>query len=176
MAGHNKWTQIKRQKGAEDQKRAKLFSMLGRTIAVESRQAQGNTASPALRTAIEKARKANMPNENIDRAVKRGIGGEAGSLEEIVMEGYGPGGVALIIEAVTDSRNRTTHEVKHLLSKFGGSSANPGAALWAFKKTEEGYTATSKVELNETDLEQLGTLVDALEEHEDVKSVTVNAE
>lgn len=175
MAGHNKWTQIKHQKGAADAKKAKVFAMFGRIIAIESKKAAGNTSAPGLKTAIERARKANMPNDNIDRAVKRGVGGDAGALEEILIEGYGPGGVALLIEAVTDSRNRTVSEVKHLLSKHGGSPATPGAAVWAFQKTAEGYSPTSTVELTEQDLEVLTTLVDALEEHDDVKAVTANA-
>lgn len=176
MAGHNKWTQIKRQKGAEDQKRAKLFGMLGRMITIESKKAGGNLSSPSLKAAIERARKANMPNDNIDRAIKRGTGSEAGALEEILLEAYGPGGVAILIEGVTDSRNRTVSEVKHIISKQGGTPATPGAAIWAFQKTSEGYSPTSTVDLSEIDLQTLATLVDALEEHDDVTTVTVNAE
>src|SRR3972149_289459 len=106
MAGHNKWTQIKRQKGVTDAKKSKLFGKLARLVALESKKAQGNINAPGLRAVIEKAKSINMPNENIERAVKKGAGGDAGEMEEVLYEGYGPGGVAIILEGVTDQRKK----------------------------------------------------------------------
>ena len=175
MSGHNKWSQIKRQKGAEDAKKGKLFGVLGKMITMESKKSKGDTNSPGLRVAIEKARKANMPNDNIDRAVKRGSGADAPTLEEFLIEGYGPGGVALLIEGVTDSRNRTVAEIKHILAAHGGSMATAGAASWAFQKSEEGWKATSTVEVMDSDANQFSALIEELENNEDVKAVATTA-
>lgn len=177
MAGHNKWSQIKRQKGAEDAKKAKVFSVFAKIIAMESKKAKGNLSSPGLQSAIEKAKKANVPNENIDRAVKRGMGADAPTLEEFLFEGYGPGGVAILVEGLTDNKNRTLNELKHIFTKNGATPGTPGSALWAFQKTEEGWKATSPLEVPDTDAEALGALVDELENHEDAKGVyTTGAE
>ncbi len=175
MGGHNKWSQIKRQKGAEDAKKSKRFAMLGRIIAVESKKAGGNVSSPGLRAAIDKARKENMPGDTIDRAVKRGSGADAPQMEEFLMEGYGPGGIALIVEGLTDSKNRTVSEIKHIFAKYDASLASPGSALWAFAKSEEGWKATSEMDVPDDCAESLQKLVEELEDHEDVKSVSTNA-
>lgn len=175
MSGHNKWGQIKRQKGSEDAKRSKLFSMIARQITLESKKAGGNVTSPNLRSAIEKARKQNMPNDNIDRAVKRGVGSDAQNFEEFMYEAYGPGGVALIIEGLTDSKNRTLSEIKHILSENGSSLASQGSALWAFVKSENGWTPNTPLEIGEEERNQLDELIDILEEHDDVKGVYTNA-
>ena len=123
MSGHSKWSQIKRQKGAADAKRGQLFTKLGRELTVSAREGGGDPdGNPRLRLAIQRAREANMPMETIDRAVKRGAGGAEGlSLEEIVYEGYGPGGVAILIEALTDNRNRSVAEIRNALSRGGGN-------------------------------------------------------
>lgn len=177
MAGHNKWTQIKHKKAITDAKKSKIFSKLVRFISVEAKLSGGKD-SPGLRSAIEKARKVNMPNENIERAIKKAS--EPGAvMENITYEAYGPGGVGIIIETLTDSRNRTAQEIKHILSKNGFSLAGIGSVAWAFEKkiTEEGliYQPTTTLEINEQDLEALEKLVDELEDDDDVQDVYTNA-
>ena len=134
MSGHSKWSTIKRKKGANDARRGKLFTKLIRELTVAAREGgAGEDSNPRLRTAVQNARAANMPQNTIDRAVRRGSGDEAGVLyEEAVYEGYGPGGVAIIIEALTDNRNRTVSEVRHVFGKFGGNLAEKGAVAWMF--------------------------------------------
>ena len=135
MSGHSKWAQIKRQKGANDAKRGQLFTKLGREISVAARQ--GGTDPEAnfrLRLAVQRARDNNMPLENIERAIKRGAGsGESAALEDIVYEGYGPGGVAVMVEVLTDNRNRTAAEVRNVFTRAGGSLGETGCVAWQFK-------------------------------------------
>ena len=176
MSGHNKWSKIKNKKAVEDSRRSKLFSMLVRTITMESRAVQGDKSHPRLRAAIEKARGANMPNDNIERAVARGTGAGGESYTEVLYESYGPGGVALIIEAITDNKNRTAAEVRHLLSQEGLELASPGSALWAFRKTVSTWEAETTVPLGDADGEKLASLVEKLEEHPDINNVYTNAE
>ena len=180
MSGHNKWSQIVRQKGVEDGKRSKLFSMLGRQITIQSRLAGGDVNSPGLRKVIEIARKANMPKEPIERAIARGTGVGEAALEEVVYEAFGPAGVALVIQGITDSKNRTSQEVKHLLSENGGRLGGPGSTMWAFtsSRNDEGeivYTPTSTMEISADDHTQLSNLVAKLEAHDDIRSVATNA-
>ena len=139
MSGHSKWSTIKRKKGAEDAKRAKIFTRLGRDIMVSAREGGGDEgANPRLKLAIAKARAANMPKENIERAIKKGTGEIAGGeVVEIRYEGYGPEGVAYIVEILTDNRNRALAEVKHAFSKHEGSLATNGAVMWQFD--QKGY-------------------------------------
>ena len=143
MAGHSKWAQIKRQKAVNDKARGKLFSKLGREIAVAARQGGGDAGfNPRLRTAIDNAKAQNMPAENIDRAVKRGTGQLPGiSFEEVVYEGYGPGGAALLLECLTDNANRTVAELRHLLDKKGGNLAQAGAVAWMFERKGQIFVA-----------------------------------
>ena len=176
MAGHSKWAQIKRQKGANDTARSAAFRKLARRITVESKKAGGDPAAAALRAAIEKARKENMPKENIERAVAKGTSLDASALESVTYETYGPGGAAIIIEALTDSRNRTSQEIKHLLSKNGLELAAQGSALWAFEKTAEGYSPKTITPLSETDNETLMKILGEIDAHEDVEDVYTNAE
>lgn len=173
MAGHSKWAKLKHSKGKTDAQKAKVFSKLVRFISVEAKKAKGDRSAPGLRTAIEKARAANMPSDNIDRAIDKAA--SSGELEQVVYEAYGPGGVALVIEGYTDSRNRTTQEVKHLLSLHGGALAQQGAASWAFNKVEGKLEATTTVEITEEDGNKLNELVDALEDYDDVSEVYTNA-
>jgi len=175
MSGHNKWSKIKNKKAVEDAKRSKLFSMLVRTITMESRAAQGDKNHPHVRAAIEKARAANMPTENIERAVAKGVGVGGDAYTEVLYETYGPGGSAVIIEAITDNKNRTAAEIRHLLLEMGTELASPGSALWAFKKKAEGWEAQMTVPLNDGDGEKLAVLVEKLEEHPDVSNVYSNA-
>jgi YebC/PmpR family DNA-binding regulatory protein len=134
MSGHSKWSQIKRQKGAADAKRGQLFTKLGREIVVSARAGGPDPDGNArLRMAIARAREANMPMDTIDRAIKRGAGSSEGpALEEITYEGYGPGGVALLLEAMTDNRNRTVAEVRNVLNRGGGSLGESGCVSWLF--------------------------------------------
>ncbi len=136
MSGHSKWSTIKRKKSAQDAKRGKIFTKLIREITVAARMGGGDpSGNPRLRAAIASARAVNMPKNNIERAIKKGTGELAGyNLEEAVYEGYGPGGVAILIEALTDNRNRTTAELRYILSKHGGSLGEAGCVAWMFDK------------------------------------------
>jgi len=136
MSGHSKWSTIKRQKGAADAKRGALFTKLGKEITIAARQGGGDPeANYRLRLAVDKARTANMPADNIKRAIERATGGkEAIEYEEITYEGYGPGGVALIVETATDNRNRTAAEVRSIFSKAGGQLAGQGSVAWQFEQ------------------------------------------
>ncbi len=152
MAGHSKWAQIKRKKAVADAKRGKLFTKLIREISVAARQGGGNPeGNPRLRLAIEQARAANMPMENIERAIKKATGELEGSkFEEIIYEGYGPGGIAILIEAVTDNKNRTVSELRHLFSRHGGRLAETGSVNWKFQR--KGIITITKDQINEDDL------------------------
>ncbi len=136
MAGHNKWSQIKRKKAAEDNKRGKLFGKLIREITVAVREGGGDPdGNPWLRTAIENARAANMPKDNIEKAVLRGTGELPGaSYEDVMYEGYGPSGVAILIQAVTDNTNRTVAALRHILERLGGNLGAAGSVAWNFER------------------------------------------
>ena len=135
MSGHSKWSQIKRQKGANDAKRGALFTKVGREIAIAARAGGPDPeANYKLRLAVDKARSANMPAETIKRAIERAAGsGEAEQFEEIVYEGYGPGGAAILVETATDNRNRTAADVRSIFTKAGGQLAGAGAVAWQFE-------------------------------------------
>jgi YebC/PmpR family DNA-binding regulatory protein len=177
MSGHNKWSQIKNKKGVTDAKRSKLFSMLVRMITMEAKRAGGNKEAPSLKAAIVRAKEANMPLDNIERAVQKGFGGGAENFEEVTYEAYGPAGVALLITGVTDNKNRTTPEIKHILSEHGGSLGTQGSTAWAFTKDEEGnFIPQALIPLSEDDQEKLISLVEEIEEHEDIKNIYHNAD
>jgi YebC/PmpR family DNA-binding regulatory protein len=134
MSGHSKWATIKRKKGAKDAARGKIFTRLIREISIASRQGGGDVdGNPRLRTAVAAAKAANMPADNIDRAIKKGTGELEGMvIEEIVYEGYGPSGVAVLAEVATDNRNRTASELRHIFTKYGGSMGAVGSVAWMF--------------------------------------------
>ncbi len=134
MSGHSKWAQIKRQKGVTDARRGQLFTNLSREIGVAVRQGEANPETNIrLRLAVQKARDNNMPMENIERAIKRGLGGaDEARLEEVIYEGYGPGGAAILLEAITDNRNRTVAEVRRAFVRSGGSLGEGGCVSWLF--------------------------------------------
>ena len=136
MAGHSKWANIKHRKGAQDQKRGKIFTKLIREITIASRLGGGDLESnPRLRKAVNNAKSNNMPSEKIDRAIKKGTGVLEGvSYEEIVYEGYGPYGIAIIVEVITDNKNRSVAELRHAFTKFGGSLGETGSVSWMFEK------------------------------------------
>ena len=175
MAGHNKWSKIKNKKAVEDVKKSKLFSILARAITLESKKAAGNRESPGLRSAVLRARAANLPSENIDRAVTRGVSLEGSLVEELVCEVYGPGGAAILITAITDSKNRTLAEVKQCLSHHELSLAGAGSALWAFKKDGEKFIPLNTLELGAESHKELLSLVNDLRDLDDVEGVFTNA-
>ena len=176
MAGHNKWAQIKRQKGAADAAKSNLWGKLGKRIAVESKKASGDMNASNLRAIIETAKKANMPKDTIERAVAKGTSADTSTLDQITYEAYGPGGAAILIDAVTDNRNRTAQEIKHLLSKNGLELAEPGSAAWAFEKTGEGYAPKTTVLLSEADNATLMSILEQIDAHDDVEEVYTSAE
>jgi YebC/PmpR family DNA-binding regulatory protein len=141
MSGHSKWSSIKHKKAATDAKRGKIFSKLIKEITVAARMGGGDPeANPRLRTAIQAAKSENMPKENIERAVKKGTGELEGvNYEESVYEGYGPGGAAVLIESLTDNKNRTVADIRHIFSKAGGNMGESGCVAWMFDK--KGYIA-----------------------------------
>jgi YebC/PmpR family DNA-binding regulatory protein len=133
MAGHSKWANIQYRKGAQDKKRGKIFTKLIREITAAARSGGGDpNANPRLRLAMEKARAQSMPKDNIERAIKRATGEAEGSYEEVRYEGYGPGGVAVIVDCMTDNRNRTASDVRHLFSKYGGNLGADGSVGYLF--------------------------------------------
>lgn len=152
MSGHNKWSSIKYKKAKEDSKRGAIFTKIIKEITIAAREGGGQPESnPRLRLAIDKAKEANMPKQNIEKAIKKGTGELPGTTyEDIVYEGYGPGGVAMIIETTTDNRQRTTASVRHLLSRYGGSLGENGCVSWMFDYV--GYITFDK---NSTDEESL---------------------
>ncbi|HEY5816413.1 MAG TPA: YebC/PmpR family DNA-binding transcriptional regulator [Solirubrobacterales bacterium] len=153
MSGHSKWSSIKHKKGAADAKRGKLFTKLARAITVAARDGGGDPeGNAALATAVQKARDASMPKDNIQRAIDRGtgVGSDAEAIERVVFEGYGPGGAAVLVEALTDNRNRTSAEVRHAFSKHNGSLGEPGSVAWIFEK--RGVLAVDAARYGEDDL------------------------
>lgn len=159
MSGHSKWASIKHKKGAADAKRGQVFTKLIREITVAARHGGGDpAANPRLRLVIEKAREANMPKDNVDKAIKRGTGELEGiTYEEVTYEAYAPGGVALYIEALTDNKNRTTAEIRNLLTKRSGNMAGAGATAWLFHK--KGYLLVEKGTVDEERL--MNTVLEA---------------
>jgi len=152
MSGHSKWHSIKHKKGAADAKRGKIFTRLIKELTVAARAGGGDPdMNPRLRTIIQDAKQNNMPADNIKRAIRRGTGEEPGvSYEEANYEGYGPGGAALIIDVLTDNKNRTAGEIRHLLEKHGGNLAAPNAVAWMFSK--KGYIVIEKTKADEEKL------------------------
>ena len=136
MAGHNKWSTIKNKKGKEDAKKAKVFTKLGRALMVAAREGGGDIEyNAALNAAVEKAKAANMPNDNINRAIKKGTGEVGGAaFEEITYEGYGPEGIAVIVHCLTDNRNRTAADIRHAFDKYGGNLGTSGSVLFMFER------------------------------------------
>lgn len=176
MSGHNKWSKIKHKKAGADATKSKIFSKMARAIATASKQVNGDITSPILRTAIEKAREYNMPADNIDRAVKKGSGVDAEQMENIVYEAYGPGGCALVIEALTANRNKAAQEVKFILSKHGLSLAGVGSATWAFTREGIEWKPNTMVPIEEEDSKMLEALIEELEDNDEVQDVYTNAD
>lgn len=157
MSGHSKWSTIKRKKGAADAKRGKIFTKIIREITMAARLGGGDPEkNPRLRQAIIAAKEENMPKENIERAIKKGIGADGddgSSFEEVVYEGYGPGGVAVLVEVLTDNKNRTVAEIRHIFSKYGGNLGENGCVSWMFDK--KGSILIDKRQIDEDKLMEI---------------------
>jgi YebC/PmpR family DNA-binding regulatory protein len=177
MSGHSKWSNIKNKKNAQDQIRGKIFSQFSRQIRAAVKE--GNSGDPnlnaGLRVILDKARSANMPKEKIQRSIDVALGKTgANQVQEIVYEAFAPGGVALMIVALTDNNNRTASELRTMLSKHGGSLAGPGSAAYMFERDKEGgFTAKIKINLDEDQIRKVLELVDLLRENEDIEDVFV---
>lgn len=152
MSGHSKWAQIKRQKGVADARRGQLFTKLGREIMVAARQGGASLDSNfQLRLAVQKARDNNMPSDNIERAIKRGAGdSESGGLAEVQFEGYGPGGIAVLVEGLTDNRNRTVQDVRRMFARHGGNLGENGCVSWLFERR-----GVITIEMNDTNADDI---------------------
>ncbi|MCX7816782.1 MAG: YebC/PmpR family DNA-binding transcriptional regulator [Syntrophales bacterium] len=157
MSGHSKWSTIKRKKGTLDAKRGKIFTKLIREITLAARLGGGDPdGNPRLRQAIMAAKDENMPKENIERAIKKALGEDGSNisaLEEITYEGYGPGGVAILVEVMTDNRNRTAAEIRHIFSKYGGNLGETGCVSWMFEK--KGTILIDKKEISEDEIMEI---------------------
>ncbi|MEX2014276.1 MAG: YebC/PmpR family DNA-binding transcriptional regulator [Parcubacteria group bacterium] len=181
MSGHNKWSKIKNKKAVTDAAKSKIFSKMAKLISTASKQVGGDITSPILRAVIDKAREYNMPVDNIERAIKKGTGADAEALEAITYETYGPAGSALIIETLTTNRNKAAQEIKFILSKHGLALATPGSATWAFTK-ENGparggasWKPNITIPLSEEDGKILESVIEELEDNDEVQDVYTNA-
>jgi YebC/PmpR family DNA-binding regulatory protein len=174
VAGHSKWAQIKRKKAVNDHRRGKMFTSLIREITVAAREGGGDpNFNPRLRLAVDTAKAANMPAENIDRAIKRGTGELEGvSYDEVVYEGYGPGGVAILIETLTDNANRTVADVRHALSKHGGTLGTSGSVAWQFDRKGQVYIDATQHDEDATLMAALEAGAEDLAREEDAYVVT----
>lgn len=185
MSGHSKWAQIKYKKASSDAKRGKLFSKISRIITLTAKELGTDPKTNSkLAAAVEEARKANMPSDNIERAIKKASAKESAELKETIYEAYGPGGSTVVITAITDNPNRTTNEIKHLLSEHGAKLGGQGSAMWAFDRTENPadiqtdkplFTPKYPLQLSETDSKKFEALLSALDDHDDVQEVYSNA-
>ncbi len=176
MSGHNKWSKIKHKKAAADASKGRIFSKYSNLITMEVRRAGGNADAASVLSVIDRAKRDAMPKENIERAIAKGQGVGGAAFEEALFEGYGPGGVAIIIQAVTDNINRTAPEIKHIFTKVGYALGVPGSAVWAFIKTDAGYMPTAPMELDDVAGEALADFVSTLEEHDDVTDIFSTAD
>jgi YebC/PmpR family DNA-binding regulatory protein len=179
MSGHSKWNNIKNKKGVTDAKKGRAFGEIGRHIRMAVKEGGSGDPgfNPALRLALEKAREVNMPKANIDRAIERGLGKTAGGkiIDEVIYEGYGPGGIGLLISALTDNHNRTSAEVRGVLEKAGGSLGGPGSAAYLFE-VKPGFNVTVKVPmpLGPEDETSAKEMIESLESLDDVELVVTN--
>ena len=173
MSGHSKWSQIKHKKGNTDAKRSKLFSQLSRAITLAAREKGADPSlNPSLRAAIEKAQQVNMPKDTIERAVTKAATNED-QLSRVLYEAYGPGGVAIIVEGITDNNNRTFAEIRKILECHEAKMA-PGGAVWAFEKEGDRWKPTTTIPANEILNKKIEELTEALQEHDDVQEVYAN--
>jgi YebC/PmpR family DNA-binding regulatory protein len=176
MSGHNKWSTIKHKKGAADAKRGKLFSKIIKEISIAARMGGGDPeGNPRLRTAVNAARAANMPKDNVEKAIKRGTGEIEGvNYEEIIYEGYGPGGVAVLVEVLTDNKNRTVAEVRHIFEKYNGNLGESGCVSWMFKK--QGIVVVTADGLDEDEVMEVALECGALDVKKEGHAFEVTAD
>ena len=174
MSGHSKWSTIKHKKAATDAKRGKVFSEVSKmiTVAVKEGASGDPSQNPRLRVALDKAREANMPKQNVQKAIDKGLGkGSGGNIEEILYEGYGPGGVGVLVKVSTDNRNRTGNEIKTVFDRSGGSIGSPGSVMYMFERTGEGYKVKMPMPVGDDVVKSMEKLIEKLEENEDVEMV-----
>jgi len=176
MSGHSHWAGIKHKKSITDAKRGKIFSKISRLISMAAKEKGGDPeTNPKLKLAIEKAREANMPKDNVEKAIKRGTGQlEGAKMEEVIYEAYGPAGLALIIEGITDNKNRTLAEIKHILNRFGGKLTEAGSVKYLFDRKGEDWQPKYPLEVDQKTKEQLEKLFEALDENEDIQEIYSN--
>lgn len=179
MSGHSHWAGIKHKKEITDQKRGKIFSKLLTAISAAAKSEANPDFNPRLRTAVAKAKEASVPQENIERAIKHASEASE-NLEELTFEAYGPGGIAIIIEAISDNRNRTIQEIKSVLKEFNGKWTEAGSVRWAFEPpaggTEREWKARFPQALSGEDAKKLAALIEAIEDNGDVQNVFTNAQ
>lgn len=178
MAKHSKWSKVKNYKGAADAKRGAVFTRLGRAITVAVRDGGADPEfNFRLRSAIDQALAGNMPKDNIERAIKKGTGEIASDqIDEVTYEGYGPGGAAVLVEALTDNRHRTSGNIKHAFSAHGGNLGATGSVQWIFEKCDGEWSAKYPLTLDDAQKESLTALLEALDDDEDVSAVFTNAD
>ncbi len=174
MAGHSHWKQIKAKKESLDLKKGQLFSKLLNAITVAARQDPDPQFNSRLKAAIEKAKAQGVPSENIERAIERAHSLSKDQLEEVILEAYGPGGSALLIEIITDNKNRSVAEIKNILKNYQGKLGEPGSVRWIFEYKENEWQPKFKQELMEEERSKLNSLIKELEEHNDVQKIYVN--
>ena len=175
MSGHSKWSKIKNQKAVSDVRKGRVFSQLSKQITLAAREGKSGDPddNPHLRMVIEKAREANLPKDNVQRAIDRGLGkGTGGSLSEVIVEGYGPGGVAIMATALTDNQNRTKSELMAIFERHGGSTGEPGSVAYVFA----GGVPSYKIPVEGGQAQTVQNLIEILEEHDDVEIVRHNAD
>lgn len=184
MSGHSKWNNIKNKKGAADAKRSKIFTQLSKQIriAVKDGKSGDSKFNPSLRLALEKARAHNMPKDKIQKAIDRGLGKSTSgvAIQEILYEGFGPGGVAIIVQALTDNPHRTSSEMKYIFSRAGGALSGPGSAMFMFHKQQtadgESYVPAMPMTVENDTMEAIEELIETFLENEDVEDVFCSVE
>lgn len=172
MSGHSKWSQIKHKKAANDQKRSSIFSKLLRVISVAAKEESDPQFNPSLRSAIEKAKAANVPMDNIERAIKKSS--EQSDVDTLLIEAYGPHSIAILIHALTDNRNRTVSELKKIITDKGGKWADPGSVMWAFEKDGVEWKPKFPQELSENQEQDVLSFLEVLDDHPDVSDMYTN--
>lgn len=172
---HSKWAKTELKKAVSDSKKSKIFGKIVKLLIVEAKKADGNKDAPGVKMAIEKAREVDMPKDNIDRAIKKATE-EKTALEHITYEAYGPGGVGIIIEALTDNRNKAAQEIRHILTKNGATLGAIGSVTWNFKKEGNEWTPQNTTQISESDGELLTKIIDELEDSDEVQQVFTSAE
>ncbi|MBU2564357.1 YebC/PmpR family DNA-binding transcriptional regulator [Patescibacteria group bacterium] len=171
MSGHSKWSKIKHAKTATDAKRSEIFSKMAKLISIAAKKGEDPSMNASLRLAIEKAKSFNMPKDKIENAIKKD---KSAQLEEVTYEAYGPNGTPLIIEAITDNKNRTVSEIKHILSRYNGKLAETGSVKYLFSKQEGEWKPNYTTEPDENLKNQLLKLFEALDDHDDINDIYSN--